>query len=265
MKLIVFLLLMIYPISALGADYTVSTDLLKYLAREIVKELDSESDWRFVPNPNVGDLLEEEMQEPGREIPWDRNTVLVYLFTERGTGKYLPFSGAVEDQLRGALDNSHKFINVTRDIKFDKVEELERIYRNLNQINIHDNYASEVCTKYKIQYFMAGKYWKEQGETFIQAALWDQEVGAVKYALVKAHNWSWPLVRKKALEDYWKGLVGGLIMLMLLAGMNQINRTVLYNMHTRENGMNYKLVQLGFVILFTASGYGLAIWWLRTN
>ncbi len=238
--------------SVLAGSYPESTDILQQLAERVIAELEKKAKWRFVPSDTGGDR--------SRKIAWkegDRQTVAIYLFREEETNAHLPFGARFEKQLGLALDGSSKFVFVMRDMK--KFYEMK--YRETDFM-IDEDTASSVGKVLGARYFLTGSYWREGNETFIQAALWDTETGSANHAQVKISGTEWALVKKRLTSYWWKGGLGLLTLLVMIGIIRLLNRSVCYNLRSRENKTIYILIQVGFGLTFLFAGYFFVVWWI---
>ena len=237
--------------TAFADVYPEATDVLQQLAEQVVTELDSKAVWRFV------------FKEPGgkeyRKIPWvlgDRQTVAVYLFREEGTKEVLPFGIRLQKQLGVAMDRSNKFMYVMRDM--DKFYDMKK---RETDFMINEETAAAVGRVLGARYFLTGTYWLNGNETVIQAALWDAETATAIHAQNSINGWEWPLVRERLVSGWWKGGIGFLSLLVMLGVIRFLNRSVFYNLRSRENKTVYILIQLGFGLAFLSVGYLFVEWW----
>ena len=238
--------------SVLAGSYPESTDILQQLAERVIAEIEEKAEWRFVPGQS----------ESGKfvKIPWrsgDRQTVAIYLFREEETNMHLPFGARFEKQLGLALDDSSKFMFVMRDMKkFYDMKHRETDFM------IDENTASSVGKVLGARYFLTGSYWREGNETFIQAALWDAEIGSANHAQVKISGTEWALVKKRLTSCWWKGGLGLLTLLVMIGIIRLLNRSVCYNLRSRENKTMYILIQVGFGLTLLSVGYFFVVWWV---
>ena len=237
--------------TVLASAYPESTEVLQQLSERVITELGSKTEWRFVPT------------EPGgkeyRRIPWkdgDLQTVAVYLFREEGTKKELPFGRQLQRQLGQAMDGSAKYQYVLRDM--DAFYDMKK---RETDFMINEETAASVGRVLGARYFLTGTYWQEGNETFIQGALWDAERGTAIHAQGRINGWEWPLVRKRITSSWWKGGIGVISLLFMLGVIRLLNRSVFYNLRSRENRTIYILIQIGFGLTLISAGYFFVVWW----
>jgi len=238
--------------SVLAGSYPESTDILQQLAEKVIAEMEEKAEWRFVPG--------QDESEKFVKTPWrsgDRQTVAVYLFREEGTNAHLPFGARFEKQLELALGGSSKFMLVMRDMK--KFYDMK--YREIDFM-IDENTASSVGKVLGARYFLTGSYWRDGNETFIQAALWDAELGSANHAQVKITGTEWAFVKKRLTSYWWKGGLGLLTLLVMMGVIRLLNRSVCYNLRSRENRTIYILIQVGFGLTLLSAGYFFVVWWV---
>ena len=96
----------------------------------------------------------------------------------------------------------------------------------------------------------------------IQAALWDAETGTAVHAQSSINGWEWPLVRARLVSGWWKGGVGLLSLLFMMGVIRFLNRSVFYNLRSRENKTIYVLIQIGFGAALLFVGYFFTVWWI---
>ena len=232
--------------------YPESTDVLRELAERVILEMEEKAEWRFVPGQGESEKFV--------KIPWrsgDRETVAVYLFREEGTDAHLPFGTRFEKQLGLALDQSSKFKFVMRDMKkFYDMKKRETDFM------IDEDTVSSVGNVLGARYFLTGSYWREGNETFIQAALWDAESGSANHAQVKISGGEWAFVKKRIASQWWKGGLGLLTLLVMMGVIRLLNRSVCYNLRSRENRTIYILIQVGFGLILISAGYFFTVWWV---
>jgi len=237
--------------SAVAASYPESTDILQQLAERVIHEIEDKAQWRFVPSETRGDGY--------RKIPWksgDRQTVAVYLFREEGTNAQHPFGVRFEKQLALALDGSSKFMLVVRDMdKFYDMKKQEIDFM------VDEKTASAVGKVLGARYFLTGSYWRDGDETFIQAALWDAELGSATHAQVKITGTEWVFIKKRLSSCWWKGGIGLLTLLVMIGVIRFLNRSVFYDLRSRQNKTVYILIQAGFGLILVSVGYFFVVWW----
>ena len=235
----------------LAETYPESTDLLQELAEKVILEMEEKAVWRFVPGRSESEKFV--------KVPWrsgDRQTVAIYLFREEGTNAQLPFGVRFEKQLALALDHSSKFMFVMRDMnKFYDMKKRE------SDFMIDESTASSVGKVLGAGYFLTGSYWREGNETFIQAALWDAASGSANHAQVKISGTEWAFVKKRIVAHWWRGGIGLLTLLVMMGIIRMLNRSVCYNLRSRENRTIYILIQIGFGLTFLSVGYFFVVWW----
>ena len=235
----------------LADTYPESTDLLQELAEKVILEMEEKAEWRFVPGQGESEKFV--------KIPWrsgDRQTVAIYLFREEGTNAQLPFGVRFEKQLALALDHSSKFMFVMRNMK--KFYEMKK---RETDFMIDESTASSVGRVLGARYFLTGSYWREGDETFIQAALWDAASGAANHAQVKISGAEWAFVKKRIVAYWWRGGIGLLTLLVMMGIIRILNRSVCYNLRSRENRTIYILIQIGFGLTLLSAGYFFVVWW----
>ena len=235
----------------LANTYPESTDLLRELAEKVILEMEEKAEWRFVPGQGGSEKFV--------KIPWssgDRQTVAIYLFREEGTNAQLPFGVRFEKQLALALDHSSKFMFVMRDMnKFYDMKKRETDFM------IDESTASSVGKVLGAGYFLTGSYWREGNETFLQAALWDAASGTAHHAQVKISGTEWVFVKKRIVAYWWRGGIGLLTLLVMMGVIRMLNRSVCYNLRSRENRTLYILIQVGFGLTLLSAGYFFVVWW----
>ena len=238
--------------SAVAGLYPESTDILHQLAERVIHEIENKAEWRFVPSDTGGDRY--------RKIPWkrgDRQTVAVYLFREEGTNDSHPFGRRLEKQLGLAMDGSSKFMYVTRDMeKFYDMKHRETDFM------IDAQTAQAVGKVLGARYFLTGSYWRDGNETVIQAALWDAAAGSAVHTQAKISGWERLLVKKRLVRYWWKGGLGLLTLLVMIGVIRFLNRSVCYDLRSRENKTVYILIQFGFGLALLCAGYFFAVWWV---
>ena len=218
----------------LANTYPESTDLLKELAEKVILEMEEKAAW-----PSG-----------------DRQTVAIYLFREDGSNAQLPFGARFEKQLALALDHSSKFMFVMRDMnKFYDMKKRETDFM------IDESTASSVGKVLGARYFLTGSYWREGDETFIQAVLWDAASGTANHAQVKISGTEWAFVKKRIVAYWWRGGIGLLTLLVMMGIIRMLNRSVCYNLRSRENRTLYILIQIGFGLTLISAGYFFVVWW----
>jgi len=205
-------------------------------------------------------VLPETGEGKNQEIPWkpgDLQTVSIYLFREEGTNAHLSFGSRFEKQLVLALDGSSKFRYVMRDMKkFYDMKHRETDFM------IDETTASSVGKVLGARYFLTGSYWREGNQTFIQAALWDAELGSATHAQVKIRGSEWVLVKSRIISEWWKGLIGLMALLAMMVVIRLLNRSIFYNLRSRGTKTIYILIQTGFGIVVICTAYFFAVWWL---
>jgi len=235
----------------LADTYPESTDLLRELAERVILEMEEKAEWRFVSGRGGSEKFV--------KIPWrsgDRQTVAIYLFREEETNAYLSFGARFEKQLALALDHSAKFMFVMRDMKkFYDMKKRETDFM------IDESTASSVGKVLGARYFLTGSYWREGDETFIQAAMWDAASGTVNHAQVKISGTEWAFVKKRITAYWWRGGIGLLTLLVMMGVIRMLNRSVCYNLRSRENRTIYILIQIGFGLTLLSAGYFFVVWW----
>lgn len=250
--LVSFCLPFLLPGAALAVPYPESTDILQQLAERVIHEIENKAEWRLVPSEPRGDGY--------RRIPWksgDRQTVAVYLFREEGTNAQHPFGVRFEKQLALALDRSSKFMLVVRDM--DKFYDMKK---QETDFMVDEKTASAVGKVLGARYFLTGSYWLDGDETFIQAALWDAELGSATHTQVKITGTEWAFIQKRLSSCWWKGGLGLLTLLVMMGFIRLLNRSVLYNFRSRENKTVYILIQVGFGLALLCAGYFFTVWWI---
>lgn len=237
--------------SVVAGSYPESTDILYQLAERVIHEIEKKADWRFAPSDAGGDSY--------RKIPWetgDRQTVAVYLFREEGTNDSHPFGRRLEKQLGLAMDGSSKFMYVTRDMeKFYDMKHRETDFM------IDAQTAQAVGKVLGARYFLTGSYWRDGAETVVQAALWDAAAGSAVHTQAKISGWEPLLVKKRLVTSWWKGGIGLLTLLAMIGVIRFLNRSVFYDLRSRQNKTMYVLIQLGFGLVLLFAGYFFAVWW----
>ena len=238
--------------SVLANSYPDSTDILQQLAERVIVDIEQKAKWRFVPSGTGGTNY--------GKLPWksgDRQTVAVYLFKEEGTNDTHPFGRQLEKQLGLALDGSSKFMYVMRDMK--KFYEMK--HRETNFM-IDAETAQVVGKVIGARYFLTGSYWRDGNETVIQAALWDAAAGSAVHTQAKISGWEWLLVKKRLTSYWWKGCLGLLTLIMMMGVIRFLNRSVCYDLRSRENKTIYILIQIGFGLTLLSTGYFFVVWWI---
>lgn len=238
--------------SVLAGSYPESTDILQQLAERVIVDIENKAKWQFMPSDTGGDRY--------RKIPWkqgDRQTVAVYLFREEGTNDSHPFGLRLEKQLGLAMDVSSKFMYVIRDM--NKFYEMKHSETNFM---IDAETAQAVGKVLGARYFLTGSYWRDGNETVIQAALWDAAAGSAVHTQAKISDWEWLLVKKRLTSYWWKGGLGLLTLLVMMGVIRLLNRSVCYNLRSRENKTIYILIQAGFVLTLLSAGYFFIVWWV---
>jgi TolB-like protein len=244
-------MVLLFSTANLVGAYPKSTDVVEELSKQLIREIEAKAKWRLVTSRSGGKQY--------KKIPWkpgDRQTVAVYLFREEGTNKALPFGALLEKQLAQAMDSSSKFMYVMRNMnKFYDMKKHETDFM------INDETVASVGRVLGARYFLTGSYWQNGSETIIQAALWDAETGTAFHTQGKINGWELPLVKKRMLSNWWKGLIGILSLLTLFGIMRVLSRSVLYDLRAKESRTVYGLIQLGFSVVALFMGYIFAVWW----
>ena len=256
LKRLIFVVLGCLPFfisgSVLAGSYPESTDILQQLAERVIVDIEKKAKWRFVPSDTGGDRY--------RKIPWkpgDRHTVAVYLFREEGTNDSHTFGRRLEKQLGLAMDGSSKFMYVMRDMK--KFYEMK--HRETNFM-IDAETAQAVGKILGARYFLTGSYWRDGNEAVIQGVLWDAAAGLAVHTQAKISGWERLLVKKRLTTYWWKGGLGLLTLLVMMGVIRLLNRSVCYDLRSRENKTLYILIQVGFGLTLLSAGYFFVVWWV---
>ncbi len=231
--------------------YPTAVDVVEELSSQLVSRIEAKAKWRLVTTKSGGKQYEKISWEKG-----DRQTVAIYLFREEGTNRALPFGVLLENQLAQAMDSSSKFIYVMRNMnKFYDMKKHETDFM------INEDTVASVGRVLGARYFLTGSYWQNGSETIIHAALWDAETGTAFHTQGKITGWEWPLIKKRMLSNWWKGLIGILSILTLFGIMRVLNRSVFYDLGARKSRTVYRLIQLGFCVVVIFLGYIFSAWW----
>ncbi len=248
---------------AFGSSYPEANELMEKLAANVIYEMEAKSQWRYdrVENPNP--TLEEINSQKYEKTAWkpgDRQPVAIYAFTEEATKLRHPFADHFERQLTLAMDSSSKFFIVTREM-----EKFEEMKFKETRAEIDGTTAAKLGKVLGARFFLTGTYWHDGSATFIQAALWDADRGTAVHSQVKIGGWDRDLVKSNLRTHWWKGLTGGLALVILCCIIHFLNKTALFNMRASEKWFMFFGFQAAFVVLFILTCYVFARWWLYTS
>jgi len=144
------------------------------------------------------------------------------------------------------------------------VRDMDKFYDMKKQeidFMVDEKTASAVGKVLGARYFLTGSYWRDGDETFIQAALWDAELGSATHAQVKITGTEWVFIKKRLSSCWWKGGIGLLTLLVMIGVIRFLNRSVFYDLRSRQNKTVYILIQAGFGLILVSVGYFFVVWW----